>query len=327
MFGTWLASSVFSTWASAEPSAEERAVAAELFEQATIAEAREAWGECVSALTDAVTMVETPGLRFHLAYCKEQQQRWVEALVDYKRAAEMIHQGVAASDVSELLPEAIHRLERDLPRLTLTLREVPSSATLFVDGLRRSPSLFGKPIPLDPGSRKVEVLSPGHAPFRSEVILLPRERRSLDVVLVPDKPEPKAVEEVAPAPVRDEPLIGPRGWVLLSEGVVSAGTLGLGLYFSALAEVHEADRKTLVTAIDDPGGCYGSTADPRCEKLRTATRNSDDARAYATAAYITSGVAASALIATWMFWPSSDDVALRAAVEPRGAAVSVNGRF
>jgi hypothetical protein len=311
----------------AEASVEERAVAADLFREATDAQERGAWKECEMALSDAVAMVETPGLRFHLAYCKEQQQRWVEALVDYQRAQEIIDTGVPAPDVAELLPDVLRRLEMELPRLTVTLADFPKETTLYVDGVRRSATLFGKSMPLDPGNRRVEVITPGYESFSSEVTLVPRERRELAVVLVPEATQEDSAPMPDKAQERDEPLIGARGWVLLSEGAVCLATLGLGINFTVDADQREHDRQTIAQAIDDPNACAGSNPDERCNLLQVATREGDESRTYATASYITSGVAAGALLATWLLWPEPAPVMLTADVDSAGAFVSVGARF
>src|SRR5690606_32695253 len=68
----------------AEPSPQELALVRELWERAVAAQEQADWAACEQALAEAVPIVETPGLRFNLAYCREMQTKWVEALVDYK---------------------------------------------------------------------------------------------------------------------------------------------------------------------------------------------------------------------------------------------------
>jgi hypothetical protein len=326
-----LASLAVSFSARAEPSAEERAVAADLFQTAVTAEDRGDWTACESALADAVGIVETPGLRYHLAYCKEQQKRWVEALVDYRRAEEMMNQGVEADDVAALLPETIRRLQAVLPRLTLELSPVPEETTLAIDGKELSPQLFGKPLPLDPGNRRIEVRAPGYEPFSSELSLLPSERRSLEIVLVQEAQpaKPKALNPTEPeSRVRHgKAWLSPKGWVMVSEAAVSAAALGIGVSFSVEAGKREGDRRKLIGVIDDPSACAGSSPDDRCGLLQQAIRESDDARTFATAAYVTSAVGVAALIGTWMLWPTSSDTAVGVASDGVATLVSVTRNF
>jgi hypothetical protein len=315
--------------ARAAATAEERAVAADLFQRAVAAQDAADWAACERALSDAVAIVETPGLLFHLAYCKEQQKRWVEALVHYRRAQEMMQQGVQAKDVAALLPEAMARLESEIPRLTLQLSPVPEATELSVDDDALSPQLFGKPLPLDPGNRHIRVQAPGYEPFHAELSLLPRERRTLDVVLVqrepPAKPKPAAVPPRAAE--RSQPWLSPKGWVMLSEATVSAAALGLGIVFSAEAGRREDDRRGLVSNIDDPTGCAGSDPDYRCGKLQEAIRGADNATTYATAAYVTSAVGVTALLGTWRLWPESDASAVGVASDGVSTIVSLTRPF
>lgn len=314
----------------AAPSAEERAVAADLFESAVAYEEEGNWVACEAALDDAVAIIETPGLRFHLAYCKEQQKRWVEALVDYRRAQEMMRQGTEANDVAALLPEALSRLESALPRLTLALAPVPSDTTLHIDGKAASAQLFGKPLPLDPGNRRIEVAAPGYEPFHSELSLLPSERRTLEIVLVAIGEKPAAAPEPAPAAVApsaeaSEPWITPKGWVMLSEAVVAGAALGVGIGFSVEADARERDRRTLVGVIDDPSACSGGSPDERCALLQRAIQETDDAQSFATAGYVTSAVGLAAFLGTWLLWPSSDSAENASPDDASDTAIAVTG--
>ncbi|MEN9580275.1 MAG: hypothetical protein RJA70_3284, partial [Pseudomonadota bacterium] len=124
----------FSLPTSAAPTPEELAVARDLFESAQKAQTDKDWQACELQVAEAIGIIETPGLRFHLAFCKEQQGRWVEALVDYKRAKELVVSGVDAPDVEEMLGPAVARMENGLPKLLLRMQVVPEGTTLFLDG-------------------------------------------------------------------------------------------------------------------------------------------------------------------------------------------------
>jgi hypothetical protein len=89
--------------AESEASAADRASARRLFEEATELESRREWSAATAKLGQALEIVETPGLRYHLAYCQEEQGLMVEALRNYERAQQMIAAGTKAPDVAELL--------------------------------------------------------------------------------------------------------------------------------------------------------------------------------------------------------------------------------
>ncbi len=136
-------------------------MARQLFDKAVAAEGKNAWAECEEAIGEAIGIVETPGLRFHQAHCKEQQNKWVEALVDYKRAEELIAGGTKASDVEPLLSPALTRLEGKVPRLTVAVTNAPEQVTFYLDGKERSSRLLGKVVQLNPGSHTLELSAPG----------------------------------------------------------------------------------------------------------------------------------------------------------------------
>src|SRR5258708_182583 len=71
------------------PQPAEIALARRLFADARPAEDAKDWPTAASKLREAISIKETPGLRFHLAYCEEQQGSLVEALVDYERADDL----------------------------------------------------------------------------------------------------------------------------------------------------------------------------------------------------------------------------------------------
>lgn len=321
----------------AQPSAEERAVAADLFRQAAAAQEQAAWANCESLLNEAVAIAETPGLRFHLAYCKEQQLRWVEALVDYKRAGELMSLGAQAMDVAELLPQAIERLEQQIPRLTLSLEPLPEDAILYLDSVQRSTRLVGKAIPMDPGKHRVEVVAPGFDVSAHELALLPEERRELAIVLVAAAKDPQApfVPTAAePTQVRASEVASgwsPRTYVLISEGVISVASLSVGVVFSLRAQQYEDERQRIASDLAGTSACQQGTMDDRCQALSMNAQDADDSRAIATAAYIGGAVGASALLVTWLLWPSSDAkhdaVALAVSKLPNGVYASTQLRF
>lgn len=302
----------------AQPSAAEIAVAQQLYQEAREQQTSKQWASCEASLRRAIDIVETPGLRFHLAFCKEQQHRWVEALVDYRRSKELIESGVEAPDVEALLPEAIADLDSKTPRLTLVIDEPPDGTELFLDGKQLSSQLFAAPIPVDPGLRRVEVAAPGHTAFTQAINMLPNERRSLRVQLVS-----KRVAEPLPAPAQ-QPSTPPRHIkddgvsaqvvVLATEALLTLGALGVGVGFTSEAASRDRDREALLRSISNEGGCAaGEPQHGLCAEVRKADADAKNAREIATVGYAAAGVGAAAFIATWLLWPDNGD-------EPRDSA-------
>lgn len=318
----------------AQPTAEEIAVAQQLYHDARQQQTEKQWASCENSLKRAIDIVETPGLRFHLAFCKEQQHRWVEALVDYRRASELIESGVEAPDVEALLPEAIAELDSKTPRLSLVMDARPTGAELFLDGKRLSAQLLAAPIPVDPGLRRVEVAAPGYTPFAQAINMLPNERRELRVQLVPTRLAEEAPP--APAPRATPPIeleddgVSAQAIVLASEALLTLGALGVGVGFTSEAASRDRDREGLLDSISNEGGCAnGQPQHELCPAVRDADRDAARAREIATVGYAAAGVGAVAFIATWLLWPddSAPESALVLDWGEQGATLGFRGVF
>ena len=111
-----------SATAGAEASAADRKRARRLFEEAAELESKREWSAATAKLEEALGIVETPGLRYHLAYCQEEQGLMVEALANYERAQQMIAGGTKAPDVAELLAPKRDALWARIPKLRIVAR-------------------------------------------------------------------------------------------------------------------------------------------------------------------------------------------------------------
>jgi tetratricopeptide (TPR) repeat protein len=96
-------------------------VARRLFDEGRAAEDSARWHEAAEKFRQATTIKDTPGMRFHLARCEEEQGAFVEALVEYDRARELIDSGVRAADVEKLLADAREHARAKVALLTLEL--------------------------------------------------------------------------------------------------------------------------------------------------------------------------------------------------------------
>ena len=295
----------------AEPSPQELALVRELWERAAAAQDRADWDACERALAEAVPIIETPGMRFHLAHCREMQSKWVEALVDYKLVEELLNSGVKADDVVELLPPAIERLEAKIPRLTLLVRPLPEQASLFIDGNQLSTNLIAKPIPLNPGSHIIELAASGFEPISRRISLLESEQRELELAFTrvqvaqgsshstlthvaepadtafSAKPSVTAVQALA--------ALG-AGWVAAYH-LVEAQDARLQRTGSA-ATLRDCDRGTLE--------CSESAEGNLASQITQYQRERQEHETSAMIWGLASGVAATSLLVTWLLWPDPE---------------------
>lgn len=328
-------------FAQGEPSAAEIAVARKLFGEASELEGKKEWAEAEGKLREALKIKETPGLRYHLGYCLEQQSKLVGALVEYDRAAEMLERGTKAPDVAELVGPARDGVKKRVSSVALKMPKDLESAEVRIDGVVIKAALIDKAIPIDPGKRVVAVSSPGRQAFRRELEVGEAEAREIEVDL-PRLGNTKGGFTPAPAG-SDEPSdsgasvsssgISARTWVLIGEGALTAFAIGSGVFFTvdknnAQGEVDEAQQ-----FIDDNSGgsasaCTTST-DPdvldACTKLTEISDQRDRSKTLATVSFVGAGVGVAALVTTFIVWkPKSSErdsgKSLRPRIEPRIAA-------
>lgn len=278
--------------------ATELVAARELWEQAQNAQARHDWPACEKALIAALPIVATPGIRFHLAYCREMQGKWVEALVDYKLVDEVIAAGTPAPDVESMLEPAIARLEARTPKLTLELAAPPADLELLLDGKRVSQGLLNTRLSLNPGSHSIQVKSSGYAPLARRVTLVESEQRKLPLVLVATAPTATATGHGETIIDAEPDSLKP--YLMIAEAALTLGAGSMALYYHLEAG-----------AVDPENEFGGGNA-------------RDSAETKALVWGIGSGVGVASFLATWLLWP---DQPVSVHATGSGAQVSVRGTY
>lgn len=303
----------------AEPSAAEIAVARKLYKEASELENAKKWDQAEAKLRQAIAIKETPGLRYHLAFCLEQQGKLVDALVDYDRADEMIKAGNKAPDVAELVVSARESIKARIPTLTVKLPADASDAKVSIDGHAVSSAVMGQPLPQNPGRHRVQVTAPGREPYSQDVQLGESEKRELNVVLPPAKSEAAPPPAVANAddPPADSGTVSTdssgwtaRTWVLVGEGVLVAAGLGVGLFatFDKAGAQEEVDAAKAER--DSRGVRSGDAActnpEPEdvsaCKQIPGLEDQVDSAATLQAVGFIGAGVGAAAALTTFLLW-------------------------
>jgi hypothetical protein len=317
-----------------EPLPAEIAVARRLFSEAKTAESNKDWASAASKLRDAISIKETSGLRFHLAYCEEQQGLLVEALNDYERAEDLLTQ--PSDDFRSQLPSKKESLHKRIPTVTLVMPQEVTDASLTVDDHPLSSAFLGKAIPLNPGRHTIVVSADGRTTFTTELAL-----NETDAV-VTNAPMLPVAKPVAPPslpttgegiPVIDSSSKGgasARSYVLIGEAAVSVGALALGIGYT-LAASSEDSRASNDQTILGQSGCKPKPPlplPPSCADLQTALDAAHKDRVIATIGFIGSGVGAAAFVGTFLLWPSSRaKVAIAPFSTPNSSGISVAGEF
>lgn len=323
-------------------SPEEVAVARRLFREATALERAKKWDDAVAKLKQVVAIKETPGVRYHLAYCEEHSGHLVEALVDYDRAGELLRDGAKAPDVARLLGPARDALKKRVPTLTVDLPASVKTASLSLDGKAVAPELVGQPTPLNPGSHAVSVTAPGHQAFSTTVTLKEGEARVVDAKLpaLAAAPAPAAAAAPAPPPAGPPPAAEhasaspARTVVLIAEGAITAAGLGVGIGYTLAASQATSTANNARAAIgNSSSACTHPTPQvaSACSGLHNALSDHDHDQTIATVGFIGAGVGAAAAIITWFAWrPKANEQTLSFGATPLaggGAFWTARGTF
>jgi hypothetical protein len=328
----------------AEPVPAEIVLARVLFAEARAAEDAKDWALAAAKLREAIAIKETGGLRFHLAYCEEQQGLLVEALVDYERSDDLT--AGTNEEFRAQLPAKRESLRRRIPTITLLAPPKPSNPTLTVDGHAMPPAVIGKPIPLNPGRHTLVLSAPEHSAFTTQVSLNETDAVVANAILTPLREgAPVSTLEPAPiapqtAPMRQSPAelggnsgLRTRTYVLIAEAAVALGGaaagIGFALHATSQEESAEHIRNTLPVPTDENPKNYCSLrpGDANCADLNGALDGERRDRLVSTIGFIGAGVAAASFVGTLVLWRPSAKVAIVPSFTPGFAIMSLSGHF
>lgn len=314
----------------AQAKPEEIAVARQLFHEANALREELRWGEAADKLREAILIKETPGLRYHLAYCLEQQGKLLAAQQDYERAADMIQAGVRAPDVKELLEQARSRLAVTTPRLKVRVTPADSVPQIRVNGAEFRADEF---VTLDPGTYEVSASAPGYVSSVLVLTLAQRDRRVAKFDLVARPSDPALASSAARQ--SSSHLVA---LVVGSSVTAVAAATGTGFLIAANDAGSAADqaRAELVAGAPGAGGdnpCAApanASVEQLCAELTNSQNKQRSFEGAAIGFFIGAGVAATTTaVLTWSLWPESPltTTTLRPAVGPGFFGGSAAVRF
>jgi hypothetical protein len=318
----------------AEPTLAEIAAARRLFTEARAAEDVEDWATAASKIKEAISIKETPGLRFHLAYCEEHVGMLVEALVDYERAEEAARS--KNDEVEQKVGPRKEALRKRIPTVTVLLPPDVSDTAMTIDGRPVAAALMGKPVPQNPGRHQIVVSAPGRTPYSADLTLAEADSVVVTVSLPAALATSEVLQTASPAATGPGPGASwsPRTYVLASEAAVTIAALGVGVGFmlSASAAEDRRDEYRNQLAPSTPGypdPCWGSGNLPAaCADLAQAASQAKDHRFVSKIGFVGAGIGAAAFAATWLLWkPPTSKQAIGPIVTGDMAGVFVTGKF
>ncbi len=305
----------------AAPSAQDRAIAEALFQEAKkLAEKNDLDAAC-KKFEASYALDPTLGTKLHSAACYEALGRTASAWAAFNEAAALAAN--AKDKRREKLARArIKKLEKGLPKLTILVTEGVDGLHVQIDGHPLGAAGLGTAFPIDPGSHQIVVSAPGYETWSTSLTVAAGS--GTDTLNVP---ELKKSAATAPAPTRTapkdeggtEPEDGSStqrtvGYVVGGAGIVA---IAAGSYFGlkAKSQTNDADKH-----------CDGKLCDP------TGLAGHDDARRSALFSTIGFGVGIAAVGAGVVLVLTAKPNAERAAwvlpfAQDHGGGVAAGGRF
>lgn len=330
--------SAFAPAAWAGPTPEEVALSEALFREGKELLRAGKYDEACPKLAESERLDPAGGTLITLGLCYEAAGKIATAWVVFGEALATAERDKRADRV-KLSREHQAALEKRLSYITVKLGPSPSPGlALSLDGVPLSSAALGTAIPTDPGTHRLDISAKGFAPTFLDVILAQDgDRQTLVVPTLKPEPEaPKepiaaeAPKEVPPAkPIVEVPNVvsvpEPRpveqssGWSLgryasLGLGLVSAGAIGVGGYFSIQAKnAHdEALRRCPASPCPDDEGIA---------RNEDAKRSAD----LATGFWIGGGVGLFAAGVLWVVSPKMQAPSKKTAIVPLLSAAPGQG--
>ncbi|NLE89146.1 MAG: hypothetical protein GX607_22405 [Myxococcales bacterium] len=258
------------------------------------------WREAARRFREAAIIKDTPGLRYHIAYCEENAEQLLRARVEYEAAGRLL-EALPAPDVEGLLGPALARVAQKIPEVRLELTPPAEVTLVSVDGQELAD--WRKPVELDPGRHWVQVEARGYRPATVEFTLERGQKQALWVRLQPEgsASPPHSVGSNSVGSRSAAPSPEPPRWrtpVLVTGGAVSLAGLGLGVWalLDRSVAIEEAAwaRSGVLRLSGADGSCEGASGALAlaCDDLAAAERRRDRANQFAIGGFALAGVGA-----------------------------------
>lgn len=305
---------------SSRAQAQNPAAAEALFEQARAAMAAGSYEIACARFRDSDKLDPAVGTRFNLADCEERRGRLATAWSLFRGVFSEL---AIEDDRRPIAEQRAKQLEARLPKVTLLrLPETPSDIRVRVDGVELGEGSFGVPLPMDPGSHELSLLTPAsETPETISFSLKEAEHSELPLRLAGTGAARRAGD---PAPSDSADANGSRRrWAYIAAGV---GLGGVG--FGTVAGIVTLNKK--------------STADANCSNSRekcnaAGVEANESGKTYAALSGVGFGVGVVGLAVGSYLWltssahPSSPAAAAELApqlhLRSDSGFVSVAGRF
>jgi tetratricopeptide (TPR) repeat protein len=158
--------------AASAPSAAEKATAEALFEEGAALVEKGEFAPACEKLAASQELDPALGTLLRLADCYDRLGKTASAWASFKQAAAMARTS-AQADREAMAAERAADLEARLSRLTVVVTNQSAGDSLRVrlDGVEVPRASWGSALPVDPGSRRLEVDAPGYEPWSQQLAI------------------------------------------------------------------------------------------------------------------------------------------------------------
>lgn len=319
----------------AQTNATDKAAAEALFDHGVRLMKSGSFTEACPKLEESERIDPAVGTLLYLAECYERSGRTASAWATFREAASLATNSGQAERARTATARA-QELEPKLSRLSVEVAPevVKISGVVVKRGQQRiEPSLYGTPLPIDPGEYRVEVTAPGYepwsAPIKVEANGASASVRVPGLVKSPESASPPPPAPVVTTAVAAPPLPPPAppaagglttqqtlGIVAGSVGIVG---VGVGSYFGIRAISRNSDAEQ---HCPKEGLCNDQKGIDLTDQARDAARVSNIAFAVGGGL-----VALGAVLYLTGGRSEADRVAVVPLLSPGAATASVSGRF
>jgi hypothetical protein len=320
----------------AQTSASDKAAAEALFDQGVRLMKQNNFAEACPKLEESERIDPAVGTLLYLGECFERVGKTASAWATFREAASLATTSSQA-DRARVAASRAQEIEPKLSRLSVELAPDVAriSGVVVKRGSQRiEPSLYGTPLPVDPGEYRIEVTAPGYEPWSTPIkVEGGGASASVRVPALVKAPEGSTTTPVVDAPSNGKapaeslppPVVAKSSGLttLQTVGIVAGGVgiigVGLGSYFGIRAISKNSDAEP---HCPKTGFCADQTGVDLTEKAR------ENAAASNIAFAIGGGLVAAGAILYLTGGPSERDrVALVPLLSPGAAAASVSGSF
>jgi hypothetical protein len=236
--------------ASAEASAQEKALGSRLFDDASKLMASGQIAAACPKYAESERLDPELGTLLHLGECYAKLGKTASAWASFKEAADVAAQ--RNDPRTAKIRERMTALEKALPNLVIVVADSePPALEVRQDGAVVGKAGWGSPIPVDPGEHKISATAPGAKP-REVTLTVPEKAQTLTVNLPPIEylpatatTPPQGIEPAGPSAAQSSTVTSDeaRPWfsshqrtIALVVGGVGVVGLGVGSAFGLMAK-------------------------------------------------------------------------------------------